>query len=301
MNCRFFSIVIPAYNRAAFLPDTINSILNQTFNDFEIIVVDDGSTDNTQAVIAEIAKNTPQLVYIYQDNAERGAARNNGFKNARGQYVIFLDSDDQFEESHLITLYNAIQRTHYPDFLATKIQLLRNGKKVATAGVNLKEGFYDINLFLEGAHFACNYCVKKNQVDLIPFIEDRKFSVIEDWIYIAENTVSKKIFIIDKATVLMNDHDQRSMRGNQQMIIIKHILATGYISGKIDLTTAQRKKLYGHSWYFCAIHSYIDNKRKDTFSFLLKALKYENPQLKHLTLAIKAFIGYSIISKIFNR
>jgi glycosyltransferase involved in cell wall biosynthesis len=89
-----FSVVIPLYNRAGIVGKTIRSVLDQDYQDFEIIVVDDGSKDDPAPVIAEFGD--PRIRYIRQANAGGGAARNRGIEEARGRYVAFLDSDDQF-------------------------------------------------------------------------------------------------------------------------------------------------------------------------------------------------------------
>lgn len=86
------SVIIPTYNRAELLPETIGSILAQTFRDFEIIVVDDGSTDNTKEVVESF--NSPSIRYIYQANLGVSAARTTGIKASSGEYIAFLDSDD---------------------------------------------------------------------------------------------------------------------------------------------------------------------------------------------------------------
>ena len=105
----FFSIIIPTYNRADLLPETIRSVQNQTFMDWECIVVDDGSTDNTRQIVEEIIKSDSRIKYIYQENAERSAARNNGIRNSSGDYICFLDSDDHFLNNHLQELKNVIE------------------------------------------------------------------------------------------------------------------------------------------------------------------------------------------------
>ncbi|HET9530055.1 MAG TPA: glycosyltransferase [Blastocatellia bacterium] len=87
------SVVIPTYNRAELLNETIKSVLNQSFKALEIIVVDDGSTDDTREVVSGL--NGP-IKYIYQENKGRSAARNRGFKLSSGEYICFLDSDDLF-------------------------------------------------------------------------------------------------------------------------------------------------------------------------------------------------------------
>lgn len=96
------SIVIATYNRAHLLPATLDSILGQTFKDFEIILVDDGSTDNTPEVMAPYAAH---VRYIHQKNRGPSAARNLGVSKATGGWIAFQDSDDLCAPAHLQTLY----------------------------------------------------------------------------------------------------------------------------------------------------------------------------------------------------
>lgn len=94
------SVVIPTYNRAHLVGRAIQSVLNQTYQDFEIIVVDDGSTDNTEEVVKSF--NDPRIRYIRHDQNRGGsAARNTGIKMARGEYIAFQDSDDEWLPIHL--------------------------------------------------------------------------------------------------------------------------------------------------------------------------------------------------------
>jgi glycosyltransferase involved in cell wall biosynthesis len=86
------SIIIPTYNRAGYLTESVQSVLDQSFGDFELIVVDDGSTDNTKEAIESFKD--PHIRYIYQENRGISAARNTGIKHSSGEYVAFLDSDD---------------------------------------------------------------------------------------------------------------------------------------------------------------------------------------------------------------
>lgn len=85
------SVIIPTYNRANYLSEAIDSVLAQTYKNYEIIVVDDGSTDNTRKVLEKYSN---KIRYIYQENKGPSAARNNGIKNAKGELIAFLDSDD---------------------------------------------------------------------------------------------------------------------------------------------------------------------------------------------------------------
>jgi glycosyltransferase involved in cell wall biosynthesis len=93
------SVVIPTYNRAGLVGKTLQSVLKQTFTDYEVIVVDDGSSDNTRQVIESFRD--PRVRYLHQANQGVCVARNNGVKHCHGSYVAFLDSDDLLLESSL--------------------------------------------------------------------------------------------------------------------------------------------------------------------------------------------------------
>jgi glycosyltransferase involved in cell wall biosynthesis len=91
------SIIIPTFNRSDSLPVAINSIFHQTYTNYEIIVVDDGSTDNTKEITAKY----PEIIYIYQDNHGVSSARNVGIQHAKGNFIAFLDSDDYWMPNKL--------------------------------------------------------------------------------------------------------------------------------------------------------------------------------------------------------
>lgn len=93
-NSPTFSVIIDTYNQAQFIHKTISSVLEQTYQDFEIIVVDDGSTDDTGSVVKTFTD--PRLKYIYQENAGQANTLNIGIKNSSGKYIAFLDGDDFF-------------------------------------------------------------------------------------------------------------------------------------------------------------------------------------------------------------
>jgi len=117
------SVIIPTYNRAHLVGRAIQSVLNQTYQDFELIVVDDGSKDSTEKVIKEFQQKDNRIIYLKHDQNKGGsAARNTGIKASRGEYIAFLDSDDLW----------------LPEKLKVEINILENGKKfiICSTGYN---------------------------------------------------------------------------------------------------------------------------------------------------------------------
>ena len=105
------SVIIPTYNRAEYLPDAIDSVLAQTFRDFEVIIIDDGSTDNTREIIEKYIKRYPQIIRpFYQMNSGASVARNKGIEEARGEYIAFLDSDDVWLSKKLERQVSVLER-----------------------------------------------------------------------------------------------------------------------------------------------------------------------------------------------
>src|SRR6476659_7001862 len=88
------SVIMPAFNAGKYISDAIQSVIQQTYNNWELIVIDDGSTDTTAAIIKEFIASDDRIKYLYQENGGPGKARNKGLKEAKGIYVAFLDADD---------------------------------------------------------------------------------------------------------------------------------------------------------------------------------------------------------------
>ena len=126
----FFSIILPTFNRSNIIIDSIESVCNQSFENWELIVIDDGSTDNTQAIIKDKINEDSRIKYLFQINSERSVARNNGIKNSKGQYICFIDSDDFFEENYLKALYKFIQKNEAKKgMFFCNVSRLENGLK----------------------------------------------------------------------------------------------------------------------------------------------------------------------------
>ena len=115
------SAIIPTYNRAEFVVEAVDSVLNQTYEDIETIVIDDGSTDNTREVLKEYGE---RITYVYQKRAERSKARNEGFRHSMGNYVAFLDSDDAWASEKIKQQVQVLNENPEVGIVYTDVQFI---------------------------------------------------------------------------------------------------------------------------------------------------------------------------------
>lgn len=158
----FFSVIMPNYNNSEWLPRSINSILQQTFTDYEIIIVDDCSTDNSVDIIKKYDK--IKLIQC-KEKVFNGGGRNLGIKAATGKYILFLDSDDWFSDKNVFQkIYNKIIENNYPDCVSLSYDCLigKNKSLQVMDRNNQKE-------LVESLYVACwTKCVKRELVPLFP-------------------------------------------------------------------------------------------------------------------------------------
>ena len=129
------TVIIPAYNVEDYIYDCLISLIKQTLKEIEIIIVNDGSTDNTFSIISTFAQHDKRIQIINQNNKKSGAARNKALKSAKGEYITFVDSDDKLEITTLETLYNTAC-IHKNDIVICGAYTIRHGK--------LKNGYYSV-------------------------------------------------------------------------------------------------------------------------------------------------------------
>lgn len=113
-----FSVIVPIYNVEQYLIECVESVLLQDFNDYEIILVNDGSTDGSAEICNKYAEKYPQISVIHKENEGNSVARNLGIKRSKGDYVIFLDSDDFWEGTNVLSdLFEIIKKDNNPDVI----------------------------------------------------------------------------------------------------------------------------------------------------------------------------------------
>lgn len=197
-----FSVVIPAYNAGKFIIFTIESVLRQTVQDFEIVVVNDGSTDDTLEVLQGISD--PRLRIVTQDNGGECAARNRGIKEACGQYIALLDADDAWRPNHLEIMHNRIQRHGNIPWLVSPPKMVPDihAEDLTPAQDN---GCAITNWYLE-AHFipaSSSTVVKRELITSIPDIFPVGYKMFGDtlgWARLAKS--HQEVAVVDAPTVL---------------------------------------------------------------------------------------------------
>ncbi len=122
MNPPIVSVILPTYNRARLLPRAIDSVLSQNLSDWELIIVNDGSTDNTEEIIAEYKRRDKRIISYKQGNKGVAAALNVGFLSGKGKYITSIGSDDEYLPKHLSLRVNILEKG--------KIDILHGGVKV---------------------------------------------------------------------------------------------------------------------------------------------------------------------------
>jgi glycosyltransferase involved in cell wall biosynthesis len=123
------SVIIPTYNQGEYLGDAVLSVLAQSFHDIELVVVDDGSTDNTRKIAQGFTDR--RILYLYQENQGLSAARNTGIKNSTGRYLTFLDSDDLYHPEKISLLFTEMESNPELGFIAGQaVPIDQNGRRI---------------------------------------------------------------------------------------------------------------------------------------------------------------------------
>lgn len=164
----FFSIIIPVYNVAPYLRECLDSVLAQTFTDWEAICVDDGSTDGSGAILDEYAARDSRFRVIHQPNAGVSAARNNGMFLAKGWYITFCDADDMYYPQWLKVAYSVIARTN--------VDLLRMS-------------------YVSGKRYDAPCSVEEPDLDEVDVVTDKNDIVAWGWLELLKGGFSVLLFI----------------------------------------------------------------------------------------------------------
>lgn len=295
-----FSFVIPSYNRASIIGATIQSLLNQTYSHFEILVIDDGSTDDTQSVIQ--ALDDERVQYIRIKNSERGTARNTGARIAKGAYINFFDSDDIALPHHLDTAMAFISSHGDPPLFHLAYNFVDNDGNVFKE-VNKFSGNINEQLLTKGNVFSCNgVFLRKDIAAAHPFIEDRNLAGSEDavlWMQLAchftwlcDNTITTSIV----------NHDSRSVVSmNKEKLLTRLSLFVQYVTEYPAFKFKYKKfakNIRAEAYTYATLHLAMAGYTSDAISYLFKM--YKNDFMSFFTRRNLACIKRILLS-FFNR
>ncbi|GGF20473.1 glycosyltransferase family 2 protein [Hymenobacter cavernae] len=273
----FFSIIVPCYNRAAILPNTVAAILRQQEPDFELILVDDGSRDATAEVAEQLAATDARIRVFHKENGERGAARNYGAQRAQGQYLNFFDSDDEMYPNHLRVVRDYI-RAH------GEVEVVHTGYEVLDASGGLVEEVCDFRgdtneALLENNFLACNSVFVRQDIALAqPFVEDRALASAEDWELWLRLASSYSFHKVSAKTFCLREHEGRSLN----TISPDAVIARDELFGQLMRQNPDFRRRYPNQVNYFVANRYTfitlvlaltEHRRLDTLRYLWKAFR----------------------------
>jgi glycosyltransferase involved in cell wall biosynthesis len=287
------SVVIPSYNRANYIEKTIDSVLEQTVDDIEIILVDDGSTDNTRELVHN--KYGDQVIYVYQENQGIPGARNTGIKNARGDYIAFLDSDDYWRPNKIERQLALINEHPEYGLLASrcdKIQCSGNIKKpnrpLSYQGRRGKSGWVLNDLFQANFIRTSSVIIRRDCFDRVGLF-DEKLKQAQDYDFWLRMAAEYQVgFINEVLTVYLDNPKGISGDGLVGRLYRLYAVEKSYLKQKIP------EKLYNFRMaqnYFAVGRHYLQRgDREKGLAALKKARSLAPFHLKYMFYFIKAVL-----------
>lgn len=255
------SVIVPVYNAEEYIGATLDSIINQDFNSYEIIVVDDGSTDQSPEIISEkLTKSTADYRIIRQDNAGVSSARNRGMQEATGEYLVFIDADDYVTGNHLSELYNDQTDFSMVQFIKKENDKLSTPHRFSTESITCDEFIKkELRMEMPFNFWQLMYkasIIKENSIRFNPNLiygEDIDFA-LRALLY------GDEVAISNEATYYYIQHSQSAIKTSEyrrfEVIEIFENLAEFYRSrGRDDLarlivTSRIPKAIFGNMNYF---------------------------------------------------
>ncbi len=267
-----FSVIIPTYNREKLIIPTINSVLAQAYPNFEIIIVDDGSTDNTEQVVTEL--NNKKILYFKKENEERAIARNFGILKAKGEYICFLDSDDILMPNHLSVALKIINDSKSIECFHLAYKITNTNGKLIKVVNNLSNNNTEI---FKGNSLSCNGVFLRKDIALTNLFNKSLYASedYELWIRLSAAFSFKKYKTV---TSIIIEHENRSVLENnkealinKQKVFLESILANQTLAKFIS---GNENKLKSNSFSYIALHLALTGKHKKiSFFYLLQSFK----------------------------
>jgi glycosyltransferase involved in cell wall biosynthesis len=199
-----FSIIVPVYNTEKYIEQCINSVLSQRYSNYELILIDDGSTDQSGNICKKYSNKNNNIHYHYKNNGGPSSARNVGLDNATGDYILFLDSDDRMYEELLINLNDIVAKDKYDIYLGSYTNYSEYHNQYDQNNLSYSSDIYiygtpqDVlhNIFFNNSVFFSiwRYVFKKSLIKQNNIVFDETLYCAEDGDFIINNLLSAKSF-----------------------------------------------------------------------------------------------------------
>lgn len=282
-NNPLISIIVPVYNSAKYLPKCLDSILNQTYQNLEIICVNDGSTDNSTNILKTYTKKDPRIKILTQKNSGLSAARNSGIKAATGEYIAFVDSDDQIKPTMLKDMISALQDSHANIAVCSFEEIYPNGK-ITHFNKNHPKKIYDtasaLKAMLKEKGFMLSATMK-----LFPtkYFKNIKFPVGK--LHEDVGTTYKLIMQATKIVFLPNEYYIYNHHSNS-------IIKSKFDDRKLDLITLTDQMCNDIDQKFPELKNATNERRMRARFSILRQIPLQNSKTKNLIKYLKAHRTY---------
>lgn len=258
----FFSIVIPSYNREKFLAIALNSVLNQSFSDYEVIIVDDGSTDNTKETIKKFCHE--KIKYYYQKNQGPAAARNLGVKKSSGKYICFLDSDDRFRKDKLLISFQEIIKNPKFKVFHTQEIWYKNKKILPQKKYHKKPSGFIFKLALRQCSISISTAIiKRDLFNDIGFF-DQKMLACEDYDFWIRASLKYPVYLINQPLTLKEGGHNSQQSKKYPHLDTFRIYSLEKILETCKLSFGQKKEILFCLKNYCLIYLNGAKKRNKT-------------------------------------
>lgn len=288
-NPSLVSVIIPCYNTAVYLAEAVDSALRQTYADFEVIVIDDGSTDNTSEVMARFSSDN-RLCYHYQSNEGLSAARNKGIKLANGSFIALLDADDVWEKEKLAQQVAVLEKdasiglvfSDFSSFDVNGIIASRKNSGCYNEGVDFERLFHRNNFI-----YPSTVLIRQEVFESCGLF-DTKLRSAEDydmWLRIAK---TYRIVGIDAALVRIRQHGA-NMSSNVLRMLENEIAVIDKYQAELPLSSWRRRlaKIY----YINADRLAYMGRRSEAVRLLAKGLTTSVIMVDTLVVVLKLMVG----------
>lgn len=261
------SVIIPTYNREKYISEAIDSVLNQTYKDYEIIVVDDGSTDKTKEVLT---KYNDKIRYFYQENQGVSVARNKGIKESKGDYIAFLDADDMWLPQHLEKEIGAFETDSKVALVYAQLRVLNKNKIV---GIKPTIPVFKVEDFWAGASITTSTVIVKKECFYKVGLFNVSLKRAQDsdmWIKISS---CFKIHYIPEVLgiyrVVEDIYAKNSLKIYQNQV---HLFKKHLYNPNIKLSSKFKKKILAKEYFLLAKVYLREKKYKEAARNILKAI-----------------------------